>query len=281
MVRDLIDGKSPYAVASGLNARGVKSATGGTWTPQVVSQVARSPRLAGLRVFRGETVGDGDWPAIITPDDHRNVVAMIAVGAPRDAVAQHLLSNYLRCGRAGCGFTLHAGSRQKAEGGSRRYTCHPAPGRAACGGLTISAEPLEAFVEAAVVHALSGPALRRALKRRSSSRTTAKMVRDLETKVVQLGADHDAGLISRKEWLARRVPLVERLEGAREDIAPVPSAAPLEAFVDTDAATVWAELELADKRRVLGLLVESITVGPATKRGPGFDPDRVTITWKA
>ncbi len=60
-----LDGESAVGIAKRLNARGVVTALGRRWTESTVLKLLDSRHVAGIRVFRGEEIGRGEWPAII------------------------------------------------------------------------------------------------------------------------------------------------------------------------------------------------------------------------
>jgi hypothetical protein len=98
--------------------------------------------------------------------------------------------------------------------------------------------------------------------------------------VTQLGLDQDAGIISRKEWLERRGPLVERLDAARANLSRENGTGPLQAFQGVNVVKRWAAISLDERRKVAALLIESVKIAEPAHRGNTFDPDRVDIRWK-
>ncbi len=68
-----LEGASPGQIAQGLTARGEVTVSGVPWQPYAVRAVLASRHVTGIRVFRGEEVGEGDWPAIIDRGTWREV----------------------------------------------------------------------------------------------------------------------------------------------------------------------------------------------------------------
>jgi hypothetical protein len=58
-----------------LNERGLHTSQGNEWTAVTISNYLRSPRLAGLQVYKGETfIPEAQtWPAIITVEQHHAI----------------------------------------------------------------------------------------------------------------------------------------------------------------------------------------------------------------
>lgn len=59
------DGATVRDLAADLNARDERTAQGNTWSGHNVRSVLTNRHVAGIQVFRGEEIGDGDWPAIV------------------------------------------------------------------------------------------------------------------------------------------------------------------------------------------------------------------------
>jgi hypothetical protein len=68
-----LNGDVPNAIAQDLNARGVTTTLGRAWNVQAIRQLLSSRHVAGIRVFRGQEIGRGTWPAIITEGMFREV----------------------------------------------------------------------------------------------------------------------------------------------------------------------------------------------------------------
>jgi hypothetical protein len=168
--------------------------------------------------------------------------------------------------------------------GQRRWSCQRVPGDDShCGRLVVIADPVDELVEADIVKRLDSPAVARALKQpaKTKQHATVAQVNSLEQQLVQVGLDHDDGLIGRREWLARRGRLEERLEAARGELARENGSHALAPFAGkVDVARRWKGLDLEGKRRVAAALIDRVVILPPTSRTPVFDPDRVDVVWK-
>ena len=126
------------------------------WTPALRKSLS-SPQLAGIRTVDGVMV-TGTWPAILDVATHRAILAELDKperGRGRPAGERWLLTGLLVCGK--CGQSVAAGGEHqvKAKGGiikrQRHYRCaRPGNMRTGCG-TTMAADPLEGWVEAAVL----------------------------------------------------------------------------------------------------------------------------------
>ena len=88
---------------------------------------------------------------------------------------------------------------------------------------------------------------------------------------------HALGEITDAELRAGSRARKARLDKIGAALAATTAPDPLAEFRDQpDAGEVWARLPLPRKRAVARLLV-TVTLLPATRRGPAFDPDSVRV----
>ena len=278
-VDNYLRGESIPAICRDLNRRGSRSATGREWQETTMRCVLINPRYAGLRVHRGEVIGDANWPSIIDRESHNKIVARL--NDPRHPKKGRppasLLTGNLRCGK--CGTKLSS----TKVGGQRRWVCNLGPGRPGCGKLSVVGPPIEALIEAAIVRQLSTPRVAKAMSkpRKATTRTPEPNIADLELDLELLAADLGAGRISRREWIAAREGIEARLSIARAEAATDDAGTALGSFANIDdVAAVWNSISVELQRKVLGVLIESITVAGGRPGRRHFDPARVSVAWK-
>ncbi|CAN5311314.1 hypothetical protein BH18ACT5_BH18ACT5_12580 [soil metagenome] len=162
--------------------------TGAPWRVTTLRTLLSGPQLAGLRVHRGEIVGEATWEAIVDRPMWEQIRAKI--GDPRRTQGErppaHLLTSMLRCGR--CGATLHSSRRPD---GSRRCACNSGAAQGPCGRTAVTASPLEDEVTVQLLDALGGPPLWHVLDR-SDDVDAQKITRQLisvEESLEQLARD--------------------------------------------------------------------------------------------
>jgi site-specific DNA recombinase len=271
-------GDSLRAIARDLNVRGIRSASGGEWSIESLRTMLTGPRLAGLRVFRGEVVGEGIWPAILTREEHERIVAMLGNARVhrRGRPPTSALGGLLVCGR--CGGKLHHSRRID---GTRRYICQAHPGTVGCGRLAIQAERTEQLVTEATLIRLDSRAMRRALTRPRKAKKPAEDHVAIEAELETLAAASGRGEITVREYLAARGPLEERLRRARAALEADLNAATLAPVVkpDINLRGAWDRLDDEGRRAILDTLIEQVTIAPADGRSR-FDPDRIDVLWK-
>jgi len=100
----LLSGESLRSVTAGLNDEGVPSPTGKPWAKGMVRALVLRERNAGLRVYRGEVVGEGVWEPIVDRGRWEQLRAVLTDPERRTSTgsaAAHLLSGIGRCGVCG------------------------------------------------------------------------------------------------------------------------------------------------------------------------------------
>ncbi len=161
-----------------------------------------------------------------------------------------------------------------------RYVCPKRPGHPGCGGVAIVADPLDELITDAVLYRLGTKQMTKVLhgkpRRAGIDVDLTKLERDLE----DLASDFGEGRITRREWLAARKPLEERIAKARRLLDADSGTTALAPFRGTDVRVVWDKLDVDRRRAVLGALIDRIIVQPAARPGRGFDAGRVEVVWK-
>lgn len=288
----VLAGEALRAICVDWNDRGITppgKAAG--WQTATLRGILLNPRTAGLRRHRSrdrhgnlvsEAVYPAVWEAILDREEWESVTKRIAGNGTRRTgrPAVYLLSGIARCGL--CGQPLYASLRADGRG---RYACIKSPGRPGCGRLAVVAEPLEGEVVARVLAALDSPGFTEALTATpdDDGPDLGGEIADAENRLDEIAGDYADGAISRREWLVARERLTDRIAAARRQLDAAGFdrvLAALPAGADRLAAA-WEAGDVDWRRAVLVAVAARIEVAPATKRGNRFDPERVTITWRA
>jgi DNA invertase Pin-like site-specific DNA recombinase len=281
LIKDAVErvlcGETTPSIARDWNGRGIPAPQGAQygWSGTAVAGVLRNPRLIGARTYKGQVVAEDAWPAIVDRETFERLQAKIRRTSRPGRPAKRLLSGVARCGL--CGAPMWTSHHKRVTGSVPRYVCVVGPGRPGCGALSIVAEGLEELITEAVLYRLGTKALARALTRKPKQKPGDADLGRIERDLDDLAADFGAGSISRREWLAARKPLEERLARARRIVDATNGTAALAAFRGTDVRVAWDKLDLDRKRAVLDALIDRIVINPATK--PVFDADRVDVVW--
>jgi DNA invertase Pin-like site-specific DNA recombinase len=282
---DVLAGTSLRQVARKWNETGTKTAEGNDWQPPAVRRVLISARIAGLREYRGEIIGDAAWPAIIDRATHERLRALLLDPTRRTSrsdARRYLLSAGLSvCGR--CGSPLVAAPKGS---GVRTYACRAAKRVDGCGGVRVSAEFLDEIVTEAVLFRLDSPKVAQARRRLHRTDPSATLVR-------QLAADESAledlarvafvdRRIGQSEYLAARDALASRIEQARSELARSGDAGVLEAIPrGTELRETWETFDLDRRRSIIAAIVDRVVVQPIGRGARTVDhPERVDVRWR-
>jgi DNA invertase Pin-like site-specific DNA recombinase len=270
-VARVLAGESLRAIATDWNDRRIASSSGREWTIVSLRSMLTGPRLAGLRVHRGEVVGNGSWQAIITRAEHDEIRALFGnprvrrVGRP----ATSLLGGILRCA---CGARMVHSIRSD---GARRYVCQAQPGKDGCGRVAIQAERTEQTVTDDVLRHLDGPGLAR--MRATPKGSPGREIPELEERLGDLAEMFGVGEITKAQFLRAKKPLDVRLARARNALDANASCAALAPFRDAkQLRDEWEGLGTERQRNIIAAVVDYVEITPATK-GSVFDADRIVI----
>lgn len=283
--RRVLAGESPWSIADGWRAGGILSPTGQPYRHKHLARVLRQPRIAGLRVYRGEVVGDATWPGILDRGTWEKVVATLD-GRSQPGVTyarSYLLSGFLRCGKCAAHTVLAANPCR----GRRTYFCMK--DRGGCSGIRINADPTEDLMAAAVIGALTSPEMWAALDE-SAAEDVGRSNDDLtevlacEEKLRQLNDDYDADRISRKTWLDAVQKVERRLEAAQGRLRThqrTSTLAGLRGIDGDEMSKLWRDATLEQRRSLLAVVVDRVIVHPARSvGGHRLDDSRLEVIWR-
>jgi site-specific DNA recombinase len=293
--RRALAGESLSSICRDLKDRDVRTPGGKHWQPRTLRRLLASARISGrrehtpreswekTRPLLGEIVGKAVWPEIITPDDSDRLRAMLTDPDrtrkfnPTATGRTYLLSGILRCGK--CGWSMSGRPRS----GVPRYVCPNMPGADSCGGVATNAGKTDDHVRDMVLTALDSAELAVRLRGEETqdSRLTEEIRAD-EEQLEELAADWAQRAISRREWMAARTPIEQRLERNRAKLARQSRVFVLSDFIGPvhEMMTRWEAMNVSQRRAVIGAVVRTITVNAANPR-KRWDPDRFIFEWVA
>ena len=248
------------------------------------------PRNAGLIQYRGEVVGQANWPPILEEDTWRAVTSILTAPGRRSntsVAGRWLLSGIAVCGVCGAPVRSSSAGSSRGRPTSPTYTCrtgkHVVRDAAAC----------DRYVAAVVVARLERPDVAlgelldagRSRADRAALHVKADALRGRLTGLATAYADGSIDARQLRDGSDRVRSLLGEVEG---QLAQAARGTVLDGLTGTNAAEVWGRLPLARQRAVVRLLVD-VTILPARKgRRPGwqagepyFDPASVRVTPKA
>ena len=283
--RRLLAGETLYGIVQDWTARGVSTSTGAPWSTTSLKSTLVRPRVAGLREHRGTIVAQAEWAAILDEVTWRRVAALLTDPARRRNRTQrtYLLTGILRCGA--CGSQMVAAPRGGTVDGDgkrpslRAYGC---AGKGGCNHVFAIAEPVEAFIEAAVLRRLAGARLDRARRRLAEAEADhASLLAEIaeeERRLAELGVDYAERRLSRTAFLGAAERLQARLDALRGRLADGTATGALEGLGDLWAE--WPSLSTDRRRAVIAAVLASASVAPAGRMRNRFDPGRIRLDWR-
>ena len=273
LVRDLchriVRGESLRGIVADLNARGIPSPMGKLWGKTMAKHLVTRERNVGLRVHRGEVVGQGEWPAIVGRGEWEQVRAILADPGRRTSTgsaAAHLLSGIARCGV--CGGPMRAGmSRQTPS-----YRC----AERSC--VSRKRADVDAFVTALVLERMARPDVAVLLAPGDDrTRLAVAEAAELRGRLDNAADDYADGALDREQFHRITERLRPRLEAAQARARAVDSAPLMDELVGAkDVHAAWERLPLTRQRAVVDLLF-TIKVLRAQQGARSFDPGSVQI----
>lgn len=274
-----LDGASPRRIAQELAERGEVTAGGNAWQPHSVRGILKSRHLTGIRVFRGQDFGDGDWPVIIDRGTWTEVQDRRAYRASaHDSRASrfYLLRGLVMCKK--CGMHM-AGNLSKEP--SYMCTRHNSIGPAYCT-RRINATPLEAFVSDAAVGLLTNLDMTGALTvvTALSAADEATISAD-EHELAELKDMWTHRELSTREYRQMRKTVEDRINTLRRKTIVRPTVEVLTGLVGPHARACWDELaasgEVERLNAVLRFLFAAVIIDEHRGKRGTFDYGRIDI----
>ncbi len=269
----ILRGDSVRAIIADLNERNVPSPTGKPWGKQMVRHVVQRERNAGLRVHRGNVVGEGDWEPILDRATWEQLRAILSDPQRRTAVssaAAHLLSGIARCGV--CGAPMRGATNRAVPS----YRCS---GKSC---VSRNRRDVDDFVTAVVLGRLSRPDAAALLTPDTSDerRRATEEARAVRARLDTAADEYADGKIDARQLERITARLRPRLDAAEARARVVDDSPLLEGLAGSDRARdVWERLSLTRQRSIVDLLV-TVTVHRSRPGARMFDPATVAIEWR-
>lgn len=279
MVRRVLAGESLRSIAADLNERGIPTVGGKRWQGTSVRSVVTAPRLAGIRVHLGAEVS-GRWPALISTDDHRRIVAMVSAPDRRTSKSGlHLLSGIAECGRCGAGLTI------VYHGDRTSYGCVATSTFPDRGGVSIKRDFLDAVVTEAVLVRLGASDLTSETHSESPRDPALADLEAAQERLTTLAEDFGAGLLPRDAFLAATRIAQQSVEAAQVKVSRRSTSAAVRGLSADDPTALreaWEAMTLPQRRAVITELVDELVIAPSDRARGRLPPDlaRIKLRWR-
>lgn len=265
--------------------------------PQMLRAALISPTVAGLRVYRKEIVGKGNWEPILSEETRQRLCAHFGAARgvlmpdgraypvqPMDRTGRTRRRYLLTGGIAKCEVCkarLVASLKQrKGKESIPYYMCHPKVGGKGCVG--IDGTDLEAHVVKKMFAELAKPGRLEAFLRDDHAEQRKILSGELsliEIRRTELAQMWGARELNTEEWRVMKQALDQDEARFRSELAltpPPPDGFDAAALKDPRA---WGSMELPEQRAFLELFVKSVTIKRATPPYGKFEEGRVDIDW--
>lgn len=268
MAAMVMDGASYYEVANYLNANGPAPVSAERWRERSVESILTGPRIAGLRVFRGEVVGAAAWPAIIERERWDDLQTAITNHMGHRRRGKQAFKRWLT------GLLFCSLCEGRLTGWGSEYWC--ATPKGGCGGIAINAEKTEDEVERQLLAYLANPIVLSRLRDTVSESSIATARSDVAADEQQL--KELAGMWARRElsfaeYQEARAIIADRLEQSK---SLATSALPgIVRPLLADPAGRWADLTAHAKREVTAAVIPGFRVARSREGKKFFDPGRL------
>lgn len=292
-VDEILHGVPVGRIVTRLNREGVPTPMKPTsdhsrgWMNATLTQIVRSPTIAGLRKYQGEVIGEAGWPAIIPVEKWEKVNQVLADRARRTRYYEeenHSRPRWLLTHVAKCAFCsrplvrVHNVIPRKNGKPRNNYICPWAP----CRRISIDVERTDTYVVGALLGWLSTPESLAVLAgpdeswnervREAEERLTA-LRRRLDEAAEQY-ADGKISLNMLTNVEQRLTPQIE--QAAKEAVPPVADDAVLDLLNADDLTAAWEALDLLEQRRLVKMLLD-IRIEKSRLMGGVFDAARIKI----
>lgn len=274
-------GESLRTLVREFDARGVATARGARWSMHALRGILLNPGLAGVRTLGGAVVGPAVWEAILTEEESAQLRAVLTDPARRVTrpLRRYLLTGLVYCSY--CGTKLIA----RPNHHRRTYVCGSGPALAGCGKISIVADHLEAFVTEAVMRRLDGPELAAALTEKGNDpdEELLETISADEAQLEELSGAWANRLISMPEWLRARKAIEDRLAQERSQLLRRDRHQRLRDAAGKGGVLreQWADMNLDQRRAVIGTILDRLVVKPARVQGrTTSEHERVAAEWK-
>lgn len=261
------------AIAKEWTAQGIRTSLGNTWDGNKVGVMLRNPRYAGLRTYRGEIVGQGQWPALVSRElwDAAQVVlndpARKTHKGPR--VRKHLLTGLALCGK--CGARVGTGV---THWGAAIYICRE------CSGIGRSMRDLDELVLSLVAARLSQEDASDLLLAEDKPDTAALQTEAaaIRAKLDALATDYAEDIITSAQLRAGSELLRGKLKDIEGRLLDSTKARLFDGVIGVeDVAAQLKNLDLSRRRAIIQALMV-VTINTTTK-GRTFYPEDVAVRW--
>ncbi len=297
VVQRVLDGESMRSTVADLRKREITTSAGRPWTQQSLSRLLRNPRLAGLKTYLGEVVGQGEWKPILDESTHGKLLEILDDPSRKQPAATNVRKYLLSGGFLECGFPVEGDGdevrrcgkslyTQPSNSGKRGYVCRSGSPSYGCGRIRIAAASLEDEVATRALARLASPKVRARLEAAVGSATLtdehiARALEAIDERLAEAGQAYAKREISLVTLKAIEDEARQERRSLQETLAQAARLQSLPATTPEGLAAWWVDAPLERRRELLALVLDRIIVKPATQPGKTqLDAERLEFVWK-
>ena len=287
----LLSGDSVKAITNSLNERGIpppydaarrRAMVEGRgqrfdprnvqWSRVTVRHIVLRERNAGLRRYRDQIIGKGDWEPIFGEDTYKRLRVLLTDPARKvttGSAYRYLLTGIARCGKPECGapVRVNIGHQHKR----RSYVC------SRCHGISRDQEKVDQLITKEIVAFLATPGAAAIFQPVADPELEAE-VEKLRAKLDEAADQFAADEIDGEQLRRITDRLRPRLREVEAKLQPV--VVDLEDLATPDIAERWDGIPLERRRAVVDYLLEIRLLPRGKDARRRFEPASVSARWK-
>lgn len=282
-------GEGLNSILRDWTAKGVNGVNGKPIGRTSLKQTLTRPSVAGFTEWEGEIAAKGNFPAILDEQTWKRVCAKLEKGKRDNTRSpnRYLLSRtILKCGK--CGGGMHGksfnGPKQKRET-PPRYVCASEIGQ--CGGPSMAVEAVDGFVWRALARVYDKRlgelrAKRDGQDKESEEAILSAQIEQWREAITRAADDHYRdNVMPRDIFLSTTRKLQADIDKATQKLDELQAADLLIGLQSGETILEAESRPLAWRRSLVDLLIQQITIHPASNRGSRkIDSSRIEILWK-
>jgi DNA invertase Pin-like site-specific DNA recombinase len=274
-----LNGAAINKLAEDLAAREIPTALGKTWGPSAIRQLLENPHVAGIRVFRGQELGRGSWPAIIDEGVFREVQKK-RQGAREAATTKRRTRYYTLRGVITCEHCAVNMAGSSGNAPSYKCTRQIRKGDAHCTNQ-ISAIKTEEFVRDEAVRLLTELHPDGHVNQAATTPADKETIAKARKEIAEAKQAWDDGEFTLTEYREIKKKCEQRIAEAQPKTIVRPTAEVLKGLTGPNAPIAWAKLEEAEDHErmnaVYRFLFAHVKISKATTKRGVFDFGRIDI----
>lgn len=266
------------AICRDLDNRGTGTITGAKWTKVSMRRMLMSPRITGLREYKGEIVGEAQWTGILDRETWENVRTVLDDPERKKSAKQGNARRHLLTGIVVCGACDRPMGGKAPHDGLKRYSYACAATKAqGCQGRTYrDLLRVDALVIEAVLARLEGLEAARAV-----TAPLAGEISQAEAKMQRLREAYARDDVDDADYFPMLRAARAKVDDLRREQAGRMRSDLLASASGNSARESWDRATLARKRAIVKELIEAVIIRPVPRIvGAPFDPESVDIVWK-